>query len=106
MHALHFTLMKDKKNSYLWIDSITLPVCKNQRIQHHKSRSDIATRGRSPVGWFFSCKLHVLMNVTCEMVNTLLSNEHVADIKMIEQLVTGQDYILNSCRSRLSQSRL
>lgn len=103
IHALHFTLMKDKQNSYLWIDSTTLPVCKNQRIQRHKSLSDIATRGRSSMGWFFGCKLHVLMNATGEMVNTLLSNGHVADIKMVEQLVAGLHTKLYADRGYLSQ---
>jgi hypothetical protein len=30
---------------YLWVDSTTLPVCKNQRIQRHKSLAKIASRG-------------------------------------------------------------
>lgn len=50
LHALHFAVMKDHQISYLWIDSTTLPVCKNQRIQRHKSISSIATRGKSSMG--------------------------------------------------------
>ncbi len=89
LHALHFAVMKDHQSSYLWIDSITLPVCKNQRIQRHKSISSIATRGKSSMGWFFGCKLHLLMNQSGEIVNSVLSNEHTADIKMAKQLVEG-----------------
>ncbi len=37
LHALHVVLMKGQGTQYLWIDSKTLPVCKNQRIQRHKS---------------------------------------------------------------------
>ena len=37
LHALHVAMMKGQCNQYLWIDSTTLPVCKNQRIQRHKS---------------------------------------------------------------------
>ena len=29
LHALHYALMKDQQSTYLWIDSTTLPVCKN-----------------------------------------------------------------------------
>ncbi|ESK37307.1 hypothetical protein P256_02362 [Acinetobacter nectaris CIP 110549] len=36
------------------------------------------------MGWFLGCKLHVVMNAEGEMVNTILSNGHVADIKMVE----------------------
>ena len=37
LQALHVALMKGQYKQYLWIDSTTLPVCKNQRIQRHKS---------------------------------------------------------------------
>ena len=39
--------MKGQYKQYLWIDSTTLPVCKNQRIQRHKSLAKIASRGKS-----------------------------------------------------------
>lgn len=39
LHALHFALMKDQQSTYSWIDSTTLAVCKNQRIQRHKALS-------------------------------------------------------------------
>ncbi|NHC04469.1 IS982 family transposase, partial [Acinetobacter sp. 187] len=62
LHALHVVLMKDQGTQYLWIDSTTLPVCKNQRIQRHKSLAKIASRGKSSMGWFYGCKLHIAMN--------------------------------------------
>ena len=74
LHALHTALTKNQQNSYLWIDSTTLPVCKNQRIQRHKSLAAIATRGRSSMGWFYGCKLHVAMNQLGEIVRSTLSN--------------------------------
>lgn len=30
LHALHVALMKGQHSQYLWVDSTTLPVCKNQ----------------------------------------------------------------------------
>ena len=74
LHALHTALTKNQQNSYLWIDSTTLPVCKNQRIQRHKSLAAIATRGKSSMGWFYGCKLHVAMNQLGEIVRSTLSN--------------------------------
>lgn len=50
LHAFHFALMKDQQSSYLWIDSTTLAVCKNQRIQRHKSLAAIAARGKASMG--------------------------------------------------------
>ncbi|QSQ94317.1 IS982 family transposase [Acinetobacter indicus] len=103
LHALHFALMKDCQSHYLWIDSTTLPVCKNQRIPRHKSLAAIATRGKSSMEWFFGCKLHLIMNQSGDMVSTALSNGHTADIKMVEQLVAGLKAKLYADRGYISQ---
>lgn len=66
-----------------------LSICKNQRIQRHKSRVAIATRGKSSMGCFFGCKLHLIMNQSGDIVSTALSNGHTVDIKMVGQLVKG-----------------
>lgn len=62
LHALHLTLMKSQDKQYLWIDSTTLLVLKNQCIQRHKSLAQIASRFKSSMGWFYGRKLHVVMN--------------------------------------------
>jgi len=103
LHALHVALMKGQRSQYLWVDSTTLPVCKNQRIQRHKSLSKIASRGKSLMGWFYGCKLHVVMNQLGEIVCSALSNGHVADIKMVEHLVEGLEAKLYADRGYISQ---
>ena len=103
LHALHVALMKGQRSQYLWIDSTTLPVCKNQRIQRHKSLARIASRGKSSMGWFYGCKLHVVMNQLGEIVCSALSNGHVADIKMVEHLVEGLEAKLYADRGYISQ---
>ncbi|RKG33436.1 hypothetical protein D7V21_09720 [Acinetobacter guerrae] len=42
--------MKCQHHRYLWIDCTTLFVCKNQRIQRHKSLAKIASRGKNSMG--------------------------------------------------------
>ena len=74
LHALHYGLMKEHTSNYLWIDSTILAVCRNQRIQRYKSIISIATRGKSSMGWFFGCKLHLIMDQTGNIVSTALSN--------------------------------
>ena len=103
LHALHVALMKDQGSQYLWIDSTSLPVCKNQRIQRHKSLVRIASRGKSSMGWFYGCKLHVVMNQFGEITCSALSNGHVADIKMVEHLVEGLEAKLYADRGYISQ---
>ena len=103
LHALHVALMKGQDTQYLWIDSTTLPVCKNQRIQRHKSLVQIASRGRSSMGRFYGCKLHIAMNQLGEIACSALSNGHVADIKIVEQLVDGLNGKLYRDRDYISQ---
>mgnify|MGYP003397070184 CR=1 FL=1 len=103
LHALHVALTKGQNSQYLWINSTTLPVCKNQRIQRHKSLAKIATRGKSSMGWFYGCKLHVVMNQLGEIVSSALSKGHVADIKMVEHLVEGLEAKLYADRGYISQ---
>ena len=103
IQALHVALMKGQDKQYLWIDSTTLPVCKNQRIQRHKSLAQIASRGKSSMGWFYGCKLHIVMNQFGEITCSALSNGHVADIKMVEQLVEGLEAKLYADRGYISQ---
>lgn len=63
----------------------------------------IATRGKSSMGWFFGCKLHLIMNQSGDIVSTALSNGHTADIKMVEQLVEGLKAKLYADRGYISQ---
>lgn len=54
------------------------------------------------MGWFYGCKLHLFMNQSGEIVNTVLSNGHAADIKMVEQLVEGSAAKLYANRGYIS----
>lgn len=64
-------------------------MCKNQRIQRHKSLAKIASRGdyrgKSSMGWLYDCKLHIAMNQFGEIAYSALSNGNVADVKVVEQ---------------------
>ncbi len=53
LQAFHISLTSSAQTTCAWVDSTTLPVCKNQRIQRHKSLKQIAIRGRSSMGWFY-----------------------------------------------------
>ena len=55
------------------------------------------------MGWFYGCKLHIVMNQFGEISCSALSNGHVADIKMVEQLVEGLEAKLYADRGYISQ---
>jgi len=103
LHALYVALKKGQSSQYLWVDSIILPVCKNQRIQRHKSLAKIASRGKSSMDRFYGCILHIAMNQFGEIISSALSNGHIADIKMGEHLVGGLEAKLYADRGYISQ---
>ncbi len=55
------------------------------------------------MGWFYGCKLHIAMNQLGEIACSALSNGHVADIKIVEQLVDGLNGKLYGDRGYISQ---
>lgn len=55
------------------------------------------------MGWFYGCKLRIAMNQFGEIACSALSNGHVANIKMVEQLVAGIEAKLYGDRGYISQ---
>ncbi len=45
-----------------FIDSTPIRVCNKKRIYRNKVFKDIATRGKSTMGWFYGFKLHIIVN--------------------------------------------
>ena len=103
LQALHISLTSSAQTTCAWVDSTTLPVCKNQRIQGHKSLKQIATRGRSPIGWFYECKLHVLVDAQGQLIQTQLSNGHTSNIKLLPKLAQGYMGKIFSDRGYISE---
>jgi len=62
-----------------FVDSTTLRVCRNQRIQMHKVFKGIAARGKSSMGWFFGFKLHLICNEKGELLNFMFTPGDVDD---------------------------
>ncbi len=59
------------------------------------------------MGWFYGCKLHIVMNQLGEIVNSALSNGHIADIKMVEgveaKLYADRGYISQELKTKLNE---
>ena len=74
-----------------FIDSTTLDVCDNHRINQNKVFKDIAQRGKSSTGWFYGLKLHISINDCGEILNFCLTPGNIDDRnpKVIKQLTKG-----------------
>jgi len=69
-----------------FIDSTSIPVCRNQRIKKHKLFQGLSERGKTSMGWFYGFKLHLIINEMGELINLQITKGNVSDIKPVEEL--------------------
>ncbi|MDQ6480531.1 IS982 family transposase [Dyadobacter sp. LHD-138] len=62
-----------------YIDSTPIRVCKNKRIKRNKVFKDIATVGKSTIGWFYGFKLHLIINDKGEILNFIITQANIDD---------------------------
>lgn len=62
-----------------FVDSTTIDVCDNHRIQQHKVFKGIARRGKSSTGWFYGFKLHLAINDRGEILDFCLTAGNTDD---------------------------
>ena len=56
-----------------FIDSTPLSVCHNKRIGRHRVYAEVATRGKSSIGWFYGFKLHLIVDDQDELLAVQLT---------------------------------
>ena len=62
-----------------FIDSTPIRVCKNKRISRNKVFKDVATTGKSTMGWFHGFKLHIVINDKGELLSFPVTQANVDD---------------------------
>lgn len=62
-----------------FIDSTPVRVCKNKRISRNRVFKDIATLGKSTMGFFFGFKLHLVINDKGEILNFVITQANTDD---------------------------
>jgi len=60
-------------------DSTPIRVCKNKRIKPNKVFKDVATIGKSTMGYFYGFKLHIAINDKGEILNFMITTANVDD---------------------------
>ncbi len=69
-----------------YVDSTTIKVCRNQRINQHQNFDLIAERGKSSMGWFYGFKLHIVINGQGELMAFCLTPGNTDDRKPVPKL--------------------
>ena len=62
-----------------FIDSTPLRACKKKRIAQNKVFKNIATVGKSTMGWFYGFKLHIMVNDKGELLDFIITQANVDD---------------------------
>lgn len=70
-----------------FIDSTSLRVCHNRRLERNKVFEDVAVRGRTSVDWFFGFKLHLVVNDRGELLNIILTPGNTDDRTPVPKLL-------------------
>ena len=62
-----------------FIDSTPIRICKNKRIKRNKVFEGLDKVGKSTMGYFFGVKLHIVINDKGELLNFVISPDHIDD---------------------------
>lgn len=62
-----------------FVDSTPIQVCKSKRISRNKVFKDVATTGKSTIGWFHGFKLHIIINDKGEILSFAITQANVDD---------------------------
>lgn len=99
-----FLMRFSRKNDIYFIDSTSVPVCRNQRINEHKVFKNIAERGKTSMGWFYGFKVHIVINEMGELINLQITKGNVHDTKPVEALSKGLNGIMIGDKGYLSKT--
>lgn len=80
---------RGKITGIAFIDSTSIDVCHNKRIQRNKVFKGLAKRGKTTSGWFYGFKLHLMINEKGEILAFQLTPGNVADVSVAETLSKG-----------------
>ncbi len=78
---------RGKCSGISFVDSTSLAVCHNRRINQHRTFTDCARRGRTSVDWFFGFKLHLVINDCGELLSFRLTPGNTDDRRPVPKLV-------------------
>ena len=76
-----------KPTGLSFIDSTSIVVCDNHRINNHKVFREEAKRGKTSTGWKYGFKLHLIINHCGEVLPFCLSTANTDDRKPVPDLV-------------------
>ena len=96
--------LKGEETGVYIADSTPLAVCRNARINRHRTFEGLAARGKTTMGWFFGFKLHVVMNHRGELMAVRITPGNTDDRKPLEAMAEGLQGKLLGDKGYISQA--
>ena len=84
-----------KKTGIYFIDSSPLKVCHIKRAKRHKTFDEVASYGKSSMGFYKGFKIHLIINEIGEIINYRITKSNVDDRKVAYDLarnISGKLY--------------
>lgn len=80
-----------KVSGISFVDSTSIKVCHNKRINRNKVFKNIAQRGKTSMGWFYGFKLHLIINDQGEITSFAITPGNMDDRNkaLFEKLTRG-----------------
>lgn len=72
-----------------FIDSTSIRVCGNKRINKNRIFKGFAKRGKTTIGWFYGFKLHLIINEKGEIMAFQISQGNQSDLKFTDLISRG-----------------
>ena len=73
-----------------FLDSTILTVCHPKRASSHKTFKGMAKWGKTSTGWFFGCKLHLVINHHAEILAFRLTTGNIDDRVPVPGMLKGK----------------
>jgi len=78
--------IKGRVTGISFVDSTSISVCNNKRINRNRVFKGLASRGKSTMGWFFGFKLHLIVNDKGDLLSWKLTQGNVDDRKPVPSM--------------------
>jgi hypothetical protein len=101
--AMLIHALRGKETGVYFMDSTTLSVCHNRRINRNKVFSGLAERGKSSMGWFYGFKLHMVINHQGQIMAVKITKGNVDDRAPVAEITSGLQGIIAADKGYISK---
>jgi transposase len=101
--AMLIHVLRAEETGVYFMDSTTVSVCHNRRINRNKVFAGLAERGKSSMGWFYGFKLHMVINQQGQIMAVKITKGNVDDRTPVADITSGLQGIVAADKGYISK---